>query len=163
MPEHQMSQRGKDRQEAKVLASSGYRTSRIVRRGLMLVLVPVVWVIVLMALGSDPTVSRTVESTIRIALTAFAALSLLIALATLLSDIDSRLVVTSRSVMHQLGRPWPRVMEIPFPEIEQISLTDGSLRIKRRNRENWINLGKDWKDLPAIEKAIRSKASAKIR
>ncbi|MGA2111595.1 MAG: hypothetical protein ABSG98_05540 [Anaerolineales bacterium] len=158
-----MSERGKDHQEGKVLASSGYRTARIVRRGLTLVLVPVVWVLVLWALGSDPTVSRTAAGTIRIALSAFAVLSLLVALVTFISDIDSRLLVTSRSIIHRLGRPWTRVLEIPFSEVEQISLADGALRIKRRARESWINLGKDWKDFPALEKALRAKAAAKIR
>jgi hypothetical protein len=158
-----MSERGKDHQEGKVLASSGYRTARIVRRGLTLVLVPALWVLVLWALASDPSVSRTAVGTIRIALSAFAVVSLLVALLALITDLDSRLLVTSRAIIHQLGRPWPRILEIPFSEVEQISLADGALRIKRRAKENWTDLGKDWKEFPAIEKALRSKVGAKVR
>jgi len=158
-----MSKKRKDPLEGRVLASSGYRTARLLRKGLTVAFVPALWMLVLWAIASDPTVNRSAVGPIRIALSAFAVLSLLVTLAALITDIDSRLEITSRAVIHKLGRPWPRIFEIPFSEVEQINLEAGGVRIKRRAVDRWVNLGKEWKDFPAIEKALRSRISAKIR
>jgi hypothetical protein len=157
-----MSKKRKEQAEGKILASSGYRTARLLRKGLMAAFVPALWLLVLWVLASDPTVSRSVLGPIRIVLSAFAGLSLLVTLAALLSDFDSRLEVTSRAIIHKLGRPWARVLEIPFSEVEQISLVAGGIRIKRHDGDRWIDLGRDWRDLAALEKALRSKLGAKI-
>lgn len=128
----------------------------------MLAVIPIVWLVVLWALSSDLTVNRLVVGTIRTVLGGFAGISFVVALIALMTDLDSRLQVTSRGIIHKLGRPWPRVLLIPYPEIEHIRLEGGAVRIKRRAVERWIDLGKDWKEFPAIEKALRSRLGAKI-
>jgi hypothetical protein len=158
----EMGKKAREQQPGKTLASSGYRPTRLLRKGLTVAFVPALWMLVLWALASDPTVSRSALGPIRIAISACAALSLLVTLAAFLTDLDSRLEVTSHAIVHKLGRPWPRVLEIPFSEIERISLVAGGVRIKRHSGDRWIDLGREWREFPAIEKALRSKLGGKV-